>query len=238
MVNLMQPFRGIARASTAAFLGIALLGVGGCASMEDIAPEPEKTEEAFEPPPKPFVTMAADRTTKLINPRGQVTAQTVHIYRDGYKVRTETIHSNPPELYIFHHSEKKEYELHEADKIYFEITLPEQAHFRAQREGLIPWEKDPRAETTRNVLGEAKIDGHPCEIIFMVRKFDFKERHLVGYEYTILWEALDLERQPIRVAYNQSRQILAVVEYSNIKTDAIDPKLFEVPDDYLSFTPY
>jgi hypothetical protein len=239
MVIQKQTALGIPSAALGALMGIVLLALVGCATTKEAAPpEPENKETVIEPPPKPFVSMVADQTTRLINLRGQETDQSVHIYRDGYKVRTETINTTPPELYIFDHSEKVEYQLHEADKIYFQINLPLQAQIRAQREGLIPWEKDPRAETTREVLGKATIDGHPCEIIFTVRKFDFKEQKMIGYEYTLSWEALDLERQPIRVAYAQSKQVLAVVDYSNIKTDPIDPALFKVPDDYLSFTPY
>jgi hypothetical protein len=229
--------RGAVSAVFQVFLAILILSLWSCAGVQETAPVKE-TEKAPELPSKPYITMAADRYTKLINHFGQATTSMVRVYRDGYKVRTETVDATPPELFIFDHESRKEYELHAADRIYFETNIPESAYFRAQREGLIPWVKDSKAEMTRYVLGKSQIEGHPCEIVFQVRKFEFPDMKMIGYEYTLTWEALDLGRQPIRVAYALSHQVEAVVDYKNIKTGPIDPSLFKVPDDYLSFTPY
>lgn len=240
MMTTIQPHgrdRRTPRVVFSVFLGILVLSLAGCASVEEAAPV-KKTEEAPGLPSAPYVTMTADRYTKLINHFGQTTTSVVKVFRDGYKVRTETVDATPPELYIFDHAAKTEYELHAADHIFFQTTIPEASYFRAQREGLIPWVEDPKAETTRSILGKAQVDGHPCEIVFQVRKFDFKDMKMIGYEYTLSWEALDLGRQPVRVAYALSHQVEAVVDYKNIKTGPIDPSLFKVPDDFLSFTPY
>ena len=64
------------------------------------------------------------------------------------------------------------------------------------------------------------------------------EGNFIRTKLTYIWEALDLERQPIRVAYFTSRRILHVVEYRNIEEGPVDPALFQVPEGYLSFTPF
>ena len=84
------------------------------------------------------------------------------------------------------------------------------------------------------------VEGYLCEIILMVRKQPGERNGIKFFaiDYTFIWEAIDLKRQPLRVAYHQTNRILTVVDYKNIQVTDIDPSLLEVPDDYLSFTPF
>ena len=221
-------------------LAVTFLWIGGCAEFEEtILPDEEQKKDEI-PVVEPFRPITAIRVNRVINIFGQETETRTKIYRDGYKVRSEDIDSNPPATSIFDYKNKLEFKIQEGDHIYFEVGIAETQIKKAQREGVIPLQPNPRIETQEILIGDIEIDGHPCEIILLVQKEEVKirGRDFNKYDYTLRFEALDLGRQPVRVAYNQTWRVLIIVDFQDIKEGPIDPKLLNVPEDFLSFTPY
>ena len=196
----------------------------------------ENTEEQPERPPDPFPDMTADLRTTLFDTRGHTSISNVQIYRTGNIVRFEHNDLDPLEVSIMNYAENKDYRIYQKDEIYFETDISIRMTAKAQRDGLIPLRRIKGLERKRIFLREAIIDGHPCDIILRIRYA--KDRRELGTEYTLLWEARDLDRQPIRVAYYQVNLALALVEYTNIKLTPIDLDLVQPPPDYMSLSPF
>jgi hypothetical protein len=226
--------------SAAVVASASLLMISGCAPFEEeILPTVEETATDI-PLPDPFVSMSAIRNNKSINLFGQVAEARSKIFRNGYKVRSESIDTVPPVLTISDYEENKEYRLHEGDHIYFEMEISDNILTKAQRDGLIPIRPNPTVESWRISLGERSVNGHPVEIVLVteMRKVEIRGIQFKKFDYTLRFEALDLGRQPVRIAYNQTDRILVVLDYEDIQREEIKPELLEIPDSYLSFTPY
>lgn len=217
--------------------------LSGCAGIkEETADDETEVEEVqpVPPPPKPFVPLIATRKVTIINNFGQVSETDSKIFRKGYRIRVESIGSIPKDISIFDYEAKKEYRIQEGDHIYFDIDVSSTLMGRAQREGLIPIQPNPNIESTEIHLGKMEVNGHPCDIVLLVDKREFKVRGVEykKYTYSVRFEAVDLDRQPLRVVYNQSLRTLVIIDYADIETKIDDPSLLKVPEDYLSFTPY
>jgi len=195
---------------------------------------------AAETPPPPTVAALPDLSAKLqttlIDLNGHRSLSTVHIYRSGQSVRYEHTDSDPPDVWIMDFKEMKEYRIYAGDKIYFETPISNRLSFKAQREGLIPKEDHPELIETRIPLREDRIEGHPCDIVLLIRSI--KDRKDLGTDYTLLWEARDLNRQPLRIAYHQPSSTLAVIDLLAVQPGPIDPGLLQPPSGYASMSPY
>ena len=196
----------------------------------------ENAEDQPEPLPDPLPDMTADLRTTLIDLKGHTSISKVKIYRTGNIVRFEHNDLDPPEVSIMNYEENKDYRIYHKDEIYFETDISNRMVAKAQRDGLIPLQRIKGLEKKKIFLREAIVDGHPCDIILRIRYA--KDRRELGTEYTLLWEARDLDRQPIRVAYYQVNLALALVEYTNIKLTPIDLDLVQPPPDYMSLSPF
>jgi len=53
-----------------------------------------------------------------------------------------------------------------------------------------------------------------------------------------LWEADALDDIPVRYEFELSADSKKIIEYVEIKTDAIDPSLFAIPEDYKAISPF
>lgn len=180
--------------------------------------------------------LSAKLQTTLIDPNGHRSLSAVHIVRSGQSVRYEHNDSDPPEIWIMDFKEMKEYRIYAGDKIYFETPISSRLSFKAQREGLIPKEEHPELIETRILLREDQIEGHPCDIILLARSI--KDRKDLGSDYTLLWEARDLNRQPLRIAYYQPSSTLAVIDLLAVQAGPVDPGLLQPPSGFASMSPY
>lgn len=180
--------------------------------------------------------LSAKLQTTLIDLNGHRSLSTVQIYRSGKSVRYEHRDSDPPEIWIMDFKEMKEYRIYAGDKIYFETPISNRLLFKAQREGLIPNEDHPELIETRYLLREDRIEGHPCDIVLLIRSI--KDRKDLGTDYTLLWEARDLNRQPLRIAYYQPSSTLAVIDLLAVQAGPVDPVLLQPPSGFASMSPY
>ncbi|HTN43177.1 MAG TPA: hypothetical protein VMN77_05190 [Nitrospiria bacterium] len=192
------------------------------------------------PPPPPTAAglpdLSAELQTTLIDLNGHRSLSTVHILRSGQSVRYEHNNSDPPEVWIMDFKEMKEYRIYSGDKIYFDTPISARLSLKAQREGLIPEEDHPELIETRFLLREDRIDGHPCDIVLLVRSI--KDRKDLGKDYTLRWEARDLNGQTLRIAYFEPNSTLAVIDLQAVQTGPVDPGLLQPPSGFASMSPY
>jgi hypothetical protein len=201
---------------------------------------PSFSTAADPPAPPPAVESLPDLTADLqstfIDRFGHTSVTTVHISRSGKLVRYEHRQTDPPEVWIMDYGQRKEYRIYAGDKIYFETPIADRLSYKAQREGLIQSEENPDIIENRIVLREDTIEGHPCDIVLLVRTI--KGRKEFGADYTLLWEARDLARQPIRVAYHQVNNTLFILDLRGVKLEPVDPVLLQPPQGFAGMSPF
>ncbi|MBI3610308.1 MAG: hypothetical protein HY204_06355 [Nitrospirae bacterium] len=183
-----------------------------------------------------YPDLSADVQTTLIDRGGHLSISTVHIRRAGKLVRYENNLVDPPEVSILDLDQMKEYRIYAGDEIYFETVVSTRLSMKLQREGLFPAEAIAGVVEKRIVLREDVIEGHPTDIVLWIRSIKDKER--LGSDYTLLWEARDLNRQPLRVAYYQSNVTFTLVELRNIKLESADSALMHPPSGFLNMSPF
>jgi hypothetical protein len=197
---------------------------------------------AEEPPaaPTPAVESLPDLTADLrittIDRNGHAAVSAVHIYRSGEVIRYEHRAIDPPEVSIMDFGKLKEYRIYAGDKIYFETSISNRLSYKAQRERLIRSEAPPDLVEKRIILREDTVEGHPCDIVLLIRSV--KDKKEFGTDYTLLWEARDLKRQPIRVAYHQPNFTFFIMDLRDVKLEPVDPALLQLPTGFISMNPY
>jgi hypothetical protein len=207
-------------------LAVSLFAAGAAAE------EPLASPPAVEPLPD----LSADLQITSIDRNGHSTVSAVHIYRSGKLVRYEHRLLDPPEISIMDFDQMKEYRIYDGDKIYFETSFANRLLYKAQREGLIQLDESPEVLQNRIVLREDKIEGHPVDIVLLIRTV--KNRKEFGTEYTLRWEARDMKGQLLRVAYHQAGNTLTIVYFQNAKLGPVDPVLLQPPPGFVSMNPY
>jgi hypothetical protein len=185
---------------------------------------------------KPGIDFTAERRIIQIDWLGRSNEIKGQIYSSGKKVRVERNDIDPPEISIFDYERRKEYRLYDDDRIFFESELSNTGFYKARREELIQADEGPNVEVAHLLLGEMVWDGRPCEIILKIRTLN--RQGLTVYDYTFLWEALDLDHRTVKAAYYRTARMFIIVEYRNARQGSLEPTLFEPPEDYLNLTPY
>jgi hypothetical protein len=193
-------------------------------------------EPSAAPAVKPLPDLSADLLTTMFDQRGHASVSQVHIYRSGSIVRYEHRLLDPPEISIMDYGKLKEYRIYAGDKIYFETPVADRLSHKAQRDGILRLEENPMIIQKRILLKEDSIEGHPCDVILLIRTI--KNRKEFGAEYTLLWEARDLDRQPLRTAYYQTNDSLVVLNFKDVKLESVDPTLMEPPPGFAEMNPY
>ena len=221
---------------TGGLLGTILFVVSACAYQGEVLQSEYFDLYQVEIFPERTLSFSAELHIRTINLLGQESRSTVKIHHSGGTVRYENLNVEPPEISIIDYQKRKEYQIFEKDHISFAKDIPRVRHLRAQREGLITREANPNIEVMHLPLGKMEVEGHPCEIILEVRTR--KDLPTSIAQYTFLWEALDLDRQPLRVAYYSTADTLTVIDYRNIQPGTIDPTLLQLPEGYPSWSPF
>ncbi|HEY4486007.1 MAG TPA: hypothetical protein VI702_06805 [Nitrospiria bacterium] len=220
-----------AMVTACAILAAAILPAAGAAAP-DTGKEMTAPEAAT---PDPFPDLSADLQITLIDRSGHSSTTQTHILRSGRVIRYEARDTDPPEITIRDYNQSKEFRIFDNDKIYFETAIPLRGEVKAQRDGMFSWQDYEQIEIKRIVLRADRIEGHPCEIVLMLRSL--KNQKASGIEYTLLWEATDLNRQPLRVAYHQTNT-LVITELRNIVPGPVNSALLKPPEGYSGMSPF
>lgn len=99
--------------------------------------------------------------------------------------------------------------------------------------------KDLKVE--RTLEGKDTIEGHPVtkyavKVIRKIEKGKEKEEQII--EQYNLWLAEDLQEMPIKYEFELPDKGKRIIDYTNIKTEAIDPSLFSIPEGYMPVSPF
>lgn len=185
------------------------------------------------------------KTTTLITKDREDTLLQQTFYSEGEMVRVEEkssgIEGNPGiRIYDFH--KKKLYTIMIDIRLYMEQDIGLEKEYLMFE---IPPEKkytdNKELKIVRTKLGEETIQGHPTikyevKVIRKVEKGKEKEEQIL--EKYILWVANDLEKIPVKYEFELPNNSKRIISYTDIKTDAIDPSLFSIPEGYIPISPF
>ncbi len=226
----MKPTVRIAAVLVIASVGWAALSVAQIRAAA--APPPAAAEPAKPKPP----SLVAELTTVLIDRAGHTSQSTARLFRLGNKVRIESHRTNPIEVAVYDYDILKQFRIYEDDRMFFENQIPESVYARALREGLVSAADGLEIEYERIPLRSDMFDGHPTQIVLQLRWV--KGKRDGGVDYTLLWEAEDLNRIPLRIAYHLPNYGLRIVEYHSVRIEPVDETLMKTPRGFVSMSPY
>jgi len=146
---------------------------------------------------------------------------------------------NEIQLYDFEHQKIRRVFLD--DRIYFLVELTGSARMKAMRDGWIPWKDLPMIKRRKIRLKEDFVNDHPCILYLQERKSEVpvdKKSTAASLEYSLIWEAINLQGLPVRIIYFLPNQRTVVVDYKNMKLADLDPPLFNPPEGFLNLSPF
>ena len=182
------------------------------------------------------------KTTVLTDDKEDVLLQQ-KFYTEGDMVRIEEdstgIEGNPG-IRLYDFQKKKLYTIMLDVKIYMEQDIDfekENLLFEITPEKRYAKHKDIKVVRTKQ--GEDKIEGHTAirYEVKVVRYIEKGKEEQVLEKY-ILWVAEDINAMPVKYEFEMPNNSKKIIYYTDIKTDAIDPSLFSIPDGYIPISPF
>lgn len=250
---------------TSLFKRITLIGGFG---LSLLASDPSIGSDQPRPPDLPdrlagsqeqpgLTGLKADFKIILQDRFGRLSSSEHHLYKAEMLVRIEPPSFQPlgpnldgqkqagpsDEIYIYDYTKRKQYRLIPSGKIYFETVIPQSGLIEAHREGLVSLQEPLNVETKKLKLAETIFDGHPCQLYLQIRSLmsgegSKQKRKRLAVDYTLLWEAADLENLPVRILYTSPDYITKTIEYRNARIEQMDASLFQPPKDFRSLSPF
>ncbi len=166
-------------------------------------------------------------------------------YSEGEMIRIEEesagIEGNPG-VRIYDFEKKKLYTIMLDVKLYIEqdIKLEKEAvMFEIPPEKRYANYKDIKVVRTKQ--GEDTIEGHSAvryEVKVIRKGEKGKEKEDQVVEKYRLWLAEDLKEMPVKYEFEFPNNSKKIINYLDIKNEAIDPSLFSVPQGYVPISPF
>ena len=116
----------------------------------------------------------------------------------------------------------------EMEKEYIMFEVPPEKRYASHKD----------IKVVRTKLGEDTIEGHPSAKyeVKVIRKIKEKEDQVL--EKYMAWMAEDLKEMPVKYEIEFPNNSKKIISYSSIKTEAIDPALFSIPQGYIPISPF
>lgn len=182
------------------------------------------------------VGLVADFYTTSIDKTGKESVLEAKIYKFGKRVRFELKENNTNEANIYDFDILKELRIIYQDRIFFERRINRSFLIKAERDGLYK-PMNPNVTIDKIKLREDRFDNHPTIIYLVVRSLKAGEK-IIAKDYSMVWEATDLENIPIRIVYPLPDHSTVIVEYRNAALERLDPLLFQPPPEFLNLSPF
>lgn len=182
------------------------------------------------------VGLTADLTTIIVDKAGKESVSAVKIYRLGKLVRYQSKANDTGEVDIYDFDLLKEIRVIYADKIFFERKINRSFLIKAERD-MFYEPVNPNVTIDKIRLKEDRFDNHPAILYLVVRTLKKDEKSLIK-DYSMVWEATDLNNIPVKIVYPQSDYSTVIVEYRNAKLEKLDPLLFQPPPEFLNLSPF
>ena len=168
-------------------------------------------------------------------------------FSEGDSVRIEEessgIEGNPG-IRLYDFKKKKLYTIMLNVKLYMEQDIgveKEEIMFEPDPEKRYADHKDVKVVKTQK--GEETIQGHHTTVyeVKVIRKGGKekgKEKEEQVMEQYSVWRAEGLQDMPVKYEIELRDNNKRIIEYLDIKTDAIEPSLFSIPEGYMAISPY
>lgn len=181
------------------------------------------------------VGLVANLNITTINRAGKESASEAKVYKLGKLVRIEPKGSNIGEVNLYDFEHLMELRVIYSDKIFFERRISRNFLLRAERDGFYK-PVDPDITIDKIRLKEDRFDNHPTILYLVVRSLKIGGN--VAKDYSMVWEATDLENIPVRIVYPLLGFSTVIVEYRNVAFEKLDPSLFQPPPEFLNLSPF
>ncbi len=147
-----------------------------------------------------------------------------------------------PGIKIYDFGKKKLYTIMLNVKLYLEQDLAAEKDavlFEPPPEKKYVFGKELRVEKKKK--GKDTIEGRETtvyEVTVAKKAVKGKDKEDQVLEKYLLWEAEALDNIPVKYEYELSADSKKIIEYVEIKTDAIEPSLFAIPEGYKAISPF
>lgn len=180
--------------------------------------------------------LVADLHTIIVDKTGKESASEARIHMLGKRLRFESKGSSKGEVNIYDFDILRELRVVSQDRIFFERKIPRSFLIKAERDGLYRPD-NPNITIDKIRLKEDRVDNHPTLLYLVVRSLKTGEK-TVAKDYSMVWEATDLNNNPVRIVYPMPDFSTVIVEYRNATIEKLDPSLFLPPPDFLNLSPF
>jgi hypothetical protein len=203
------------------------------------APEPQTPEIApgAAPEAAPEAAPQAAAPPRFLSARVRIRELTeagtethaFQVQKFGNRVRMEPDRPGDPRFTpetLYDYDKRESYRLLADDRITFSYVIPLRDRVLAQIEGLMttpPEEPVYRLEVNPDVT----FDGHPCTLVLAGFPSPLGRIHALRW----VWEARDLDGQPVKVVFPQGDGSVLIVEYLDASGAPFDPARVQPPPD-------
>jgi hypothetical protein len=214
----------VAAGGVATLLATALLAAAPALAAPPPAPEAAPAPEPAPPPPP--VRMHAHVVRREIA-GDKVIRHEFDYYKLGNKVRMQPPETGDPRFRpetLYDYDQRVSYRNLSEDVITFAYRISIKERVLAQIEGFMttpPEEPVYRLEVNPDVT----FDGHPCTLV--LAGFPAPDGRIHALRW--VWEARDLDGQPVKVVFPRGDGSIEIVEYLDATTAPFDPALVSVP---------
>lgn len=192
-----------------------------------------------------FAGLSFVKKTRIVTKDADNVVLQQQYFSEGDMIRIEEessgIEGNPG-IKIYDLKKKKLYTIMLNVKLYLEQELAAEKDvilFEPPPEKRYVFGKEFRLEKKKT--GKDTIEGYETTIyeVKVIKKAEKgKDKEDLVLERYLLWEADALDDIPVRYEFELSADSKKIIEYVEIKTDAIDPSLFAIPEDYKAISPF
>lgn len=188
------------------------------------APAPVPAPEAAPAPAGPRMQA---RVVVILLAGDEMTRRTFAYRKLGNKVRMEPAESGDPRFApetLYDYDQRLSYRNLVDDQITFAYRLSLQERVLAQAEGFM---STPAEEPMYRLEVNPKVtfDGHPCTLV--LTGFPSPDGRIHALRW--VWEALDMDRQPVKVVFPRGDGTIEIVEFLDATAAPFDPALVSVP---------
>jgi hypothetical protein len=127
---------------------------------------------------------------------------------------------------LFDYDRRESYRNLAGDKITFSYRIGARDRVLAQVEGLMTTPADEPVYRLE-INPDLDFDGHPCTLVLAGFPSPIGRIHALRW----VWEARDLDGQPVKVVFPQGDGSILIVEYRDASGAPFDPALVSVPAD-------
>lgn len=192
-----------------------------------------------------FAGISFVRKTRLVTRDADNVMFRQKFFSEGDMLRIEEessgIEGNPG-IKIYDFKKKKLYTIMLNVKLYLEQDITAEKEvimFEPPPEKKYSFGKELKVEKTKK--GKETVEGYETTVyeVKVIKKAEKgKDKEDQVLEKYLVWEAEAIGGIPVKYEFDLSADSRKIIEYVEIKTDAVDPALFAIPEGYKAISPF